>query len=976
MAVLVSAIPTLGGISFTASNGIVMTGADGIVMTGADGIVMTGADGLLTYAPNGIVMTGADGIVMTGADNYYSPDSVRMTDADGIVMTGADGIVMTGADGIVMTGADGTVYRADSVAIRQGNGIVMTGADGIVMTGADGIVMTGADGILMTVADGIVMTGADGIVMTGADSIRAIGADGMPFPVSPSSVKFTGVTGIVMTGADGINVTGANGIVMTGADGLIRGNNPTQSGLRSFDPEFVARLNSLTDDSSVNAVLVYYHMPSEADLADLQNLGILGGTRYRALPLLTITGTRRQIVSLSHLPSIRSIYGTRTLDSNSEPEVRALTGVNRTWSDRALTLQNQGVQVRGRGVTVAVLDTGVDGSHGDLAGRVVQNVKLADMQSASVGFSYPTNLENLSNTDQAYGHGTFVAGLIAGNGTQSAGRYSGVAPSAKVVGLSAGDLNLTYVLDGFDYLLSHSELGVRVVNCSFSANTVFDSNDPVNVATKLLSDRGINVVFSAGNTGPGLHSLNPYAVAPWVVSVGATDTNGKLASFSSRGDFGSPLSQPTIVAPGVSVVSLRGSGVVNVTGAEGATVGSDTQRLSATELPYYTTASGTSFSAPQVAGTIALMLEVNPSLTPAQVKSILQHTATPLPPYYAHEVGSGMLNVHAAVLQSAFPNLNLGAWRDTANFGQVKFVNDPLQSISGTASTAGTSDNMLNIPRDALVASLQLAWGPYWSPNDLGLELFGPDGLKAAEASKIYRPSLMGNRQRIVLSSPSAGSWRVSVKNAVVSASPFSQSYVGALEVGRAQYSPMADLSGLSAGLRSDIRQSIRSFVMAPLGNRFHPELAVTRADLAAALVFGSRIPQYQAPQATYADVTDAGTRVFVESAQSAPSGPIFLDAPTGSRFRPNEASTRLATAVALIRAAGLTAEADAKKSTPLAIADALTIPADLRGYVYVALARGFIAPESTFRPQSAFTRGELAHALVAIQNLASGQQN
>ena len=110
----------------------------------------------------------------------------------------------------------------------------------------------------------------------------------------------------------------------------------------------------------------------------------------------------------------------------------------------------------------------------------------------------------------------------------------------------------------------------------------------------MLTQAGINVVFSAGNNGPGANTLNPYAVAPWVVSVGATDTQGRLASFSSRGDFASALFHPTLVAPGTNVVSVRGSGVANVTGAQGV-ANADTARLNAAEIPYYTTASGTSF---------------------------------------------------------------------------------------------------------------------------------------------------------------------------------------------------------------------------------------------------------------------------------------------------------------------------------------------------------------------------------------------
>src|SRR4030095_5490943 len=100
-------------------------------------------------------------------------------------------------------------------------------------------------------------------------------------------------------------------------------------------------------------------------------------------------------------------------------------------------------------------------------------------------------------------------------------------------------------------LTNRAEQGIRAINCSFSANTVFDTNDPVNVATRMLTDSGVSVVFSAGNTGPGQQTLNPYAIAPWVIGVGATDTQGHLANFSSRGDFASSLFHPTIVAPGV-----------------------------------------------------------------------------------------------------------------------------------------------------------------------------------------------------------------------------------------------------------------------------------------------------------------------------------------------------------------------------------------------------------------------------------------
>ena len=160
--------------------------------------------------------------------------------------------------------------------------------------------------------------------------------------------------------------------------------------------------------------------------------------------------------------------------------------------------------------------------------------------------------------------------------------------------------------------------------------------------------------------------------------------------------------------------------------------------------------------------------------------------------------------------------------------------------------------------------------------------------------------------------------------------------------------------------------------LMAPGGRSFRPAAAASRADLAAALVSGARVPQYLAVRPMYQDGGDTSTRVFVESVQAAPSGPLFYDAAPGTRFRPNDAVSRLTAAVALVRAAGLSGEADTKKNAPLAFLDALNIPAELRGYVAVAVAHGFISPDSSFRPQTSLTRAELAHAMVALETLVT----
>src|SRR5438132_1250597 len=637
---------------------------------------------------------------------------------------------------------------------------------GLTIAGSNGITACGADTRIIDHADGSTASGADNtLTINATDGITATGADGIIFSITPNAVTISGVNGITASGADGITISGADSFVQTGTNAVMAALNDATNrvGLQSFDPELAVLLNRATDDSNVDAVIVYYQAPTDADITDLQRLGVLGGTRYRALPMIAITTTKVKLEAISRLASVRSIYGNRTFQWNLEPAARNLTGVERARRNNDLVKANRGLPESGRGVTVAVLDTGVDGTHADLSGRVVQNVKLADTQSLSVGFNYPVAAPNLPNTDQAYGHGTFVAGVIAGNGQQSGGKYAGVAPNANILGLSAGDASLLFVLSGLDYLLANGAgYNVRVVNCSFSANTVFDFNDPVNIGTKMLTDNGVNVVFSAGNTGPGTDSLNPYSVAPWVISAGATDDQGRLANFSSRGEFGSPMFRPTLVAPGVNTVSLRPSTLAAVTTIDG--LGANDTQLNSSELPYYTTGSGTSFSAPQVAGVVALMLEANPQLTPAQIRGILQRTATPLPPYYLHEVGAGMLNAQAAVLEAAFSQRRFGGWRGVAYQNQVQLVNSP-QQFSGSVTPGGSNDSSLAIPASALLASVQVAWGDTQSPANLNLTMIDPQGANQSVANAASALGLTGRRQRTIMQNPSVGTWLARVQN-------------------------------------------------------------------------------------------------------------------------------------------------------------------------------------------------------------------
>lgn len=989
LTLVVTVNPALAGLNFVRSNGITLTGADGITLTGADGITLTGADGFLNYSANGITLTGADGITLTGADGitltgadgagYTGANGITLTGADGITLTGADGITLTGADGITLTGADGTQYRADSIVVRRPDGITLTGADGITLTGADGITLTGADGmaragldgitltgadgISLTGADGITLTGADGITLTGADSVTGFGTSGVIFDhTNPSGITLTGADGITLTGADGITLTGADGITLTGADGITLTGADAVNGMQSLDAELAVAMNNATDDSSLNAVVVYHRAVNEGDLDQLRQIGILGGTRFRSLPMVYVSGTRAQIAAVSRLQAVRTIFGNRTLNFDSDPYFNR-TNVQRIAGDADLRTGNGGSAVTGRGVTVAVLDTGINAEHPDLATKVVQNVRLVDTQSVPIGFIEPAPIEGLANTDFGGGHGTFVSGVVAGNGARSNGKFAGVAPNAKLLGLSAGDVNLTNVLSGFDYLLQKgSTYGVKVVNCSFSANTLFDPNDPVNVATKMLSDAGVVVVFSAGNTGAGNGTLNPYAAAPWVISVGASDEYGTLAAFSSRGKFGDELQHPSLVAPGVNVASLRNVGTV--TGTTGIS-GADTQRLSPAELPFYTTASGTSFSAPQVAGAAALMLEANPNLTPAQIKDILSRTATPLPKYFYHEAGAGMLNTYAAVLEAAFPQRRMGLFRATSSRNTIRFATANGQNFNRSVIPGMTENVSLNVPANTVQATVNISWG--FGANDLGLKLFGANGNVLGESNFLNLPGLTGRREKVVVNSPNAQTVRAAIQHTAGLGTI--QNVFGSVEITTVDLPSLRDLDQLPMAAQLDVEQSIIRNILLPIGSRFRPDSAVSREELADTLVRSGLISQYVSSAAMYTDVRDIASRSVIESVQSSSNGRLIYDVSPGGRFYPSYNASRLVAAVAYVRAAGLEGSTTTA-ALPPSVIDGLSIPSQFRGYVAVALQNGFMSLDGNrFNASRSITRLELARSTNALIN-------
>src|SRR5207342_2385147 len=239
-----------------------------------------------------------------------------------------------------------------------------------------------------------------------------------------------------------------------------------------------------------------------------------------------------------------------------------------------------------------------------------------------------TYTEGVPQTDLGSGHGTHCAGIIGGTGAKSNGRYRGVAPGADLVGYGSGAvLQVLDAVGGLDYAVTNQNSfrsPVRVISNSWGSSGKFDPLNPVSISTYEAYKRGIVSVFAAGNDGPGEDTHNPYAQAPWVISVAAGEKNGRLTDFSSRGKrfekgtFSTTdgkswtyYNEPTITATGVDVISTRDpNGALPPLAAE-----QDAATLPAAYLPFYTVMSGTSMATPHMAGIIALMLEANPNLT-------------------------------------------------------------------------------------------------------------------------------------------------------------------------------------------------------------------------------------------------------------------------------------------------------------------------------------------------------------------------
>lgn len=758
------------------------------------------------------------------------------------------------------------------------------------------------------------------------------------------------------------------------------------SGISLADAQISAdlarKLSTALPGEELTVVVSYAHSGplSAAEVSTLKSLGLDKGITMRSLPIAGVIGTAAEVKALAKQPGVVSIVPNRPL-KYFNLESRQISGAKRVTDNPGDF--GRAVPYSGKGVTVVINDSGIDGTHMDLqyGTHVVQNTQGVTNLAAYDTLLPITYVEGVPNTDWGSGHGTHCAGIVGGTGARSNGLYRGVAPGADLVGYGSGAVLL--ILDavgGLDYAITNQNSfrsPIRVVSNSWGSSGTFDPLDPVSISTYEAYKKGIVSVFAAGNDGPGEDTHNPYAQAPWVISVAAGEKNGRLTDFSSRGKrfesgtFTMPdgkswtyYNEPTITATGVDVVSTRDTtGTLPALEAQ-----ADAATLDPAYLPFYTHMSGTSMATPHVAGILALMFEANPNLTPGQAKAIIEKTATNMTGRESWEVGAGHINAYDAVAMSQGIRSDYGA---TVN---------SLRTFNSNATVKPGSSFDFSVFFQPVGAteekSFEVGPGTAWvtaratiDTNTAALVLIAPDGTRYGSA--IALPELGST---VVASAPGMpGTWKITVRgigsvsgNSLdpagvtngYAAPGYVDGKISLLESGG--YLGLDDIANHPA--KGAIEYAVAHRLVDGYSDKqFRPDQLLKRSELAQYLVMGvsarQQLPLNKQPSFTdlattspyYAYAESAVTRgVPLRNLDQTHAGLIGL---VNGKFLPNDAVSRLQLAYALVQALGLQNEALAFTGTVsvsvdgkrIPIDDAASIPASLRGYVQGALDAGLI---------------------------------
>lgn len=428
--------------------------------------------------------------------------------------------------------------------------------------------------------------------------------------------------------------------------------------------------------------------PGPRTLAGDDPAGLTGTTELSSIDAVAanVTGDGRWWESVAN--------GTGASGPRTLAQADSLGGVQRVWLDEPVHAQlaDSVPQIGapqawqggydGSGLTVAVLDTGIDDGHPDLAGKVTAAQNFTDDASAADG----------------HGHGTHVASTIAGSGAASGGDRRGVAPGAdllsgKVLGANGSGLT-SWVLAGMEWAAANAD----VVNMSLGSGATAGT-DPVSLAVNALTEQHDALfVISAGNSGPRDRSIGAPGAADAALTVGAVDKSGNLADFSSRGPRrGDWAIKPDVTAPGVGIIAAR---------AEGTTMGTPVDAN-------YTTAKGTSMAAPHVAGAAAIVQQRRPDLTAEQVKTVLTTNAQPHGGQHVYQQGGGLVDIPAAL------DATVVAESATLDLGFFEYPHDDAEPVDTEFHYTNTGDETVTIDLTAEVGQI---FGPPLADGLLTIE--------------------------------------------------------------------------------------------------------------------------------------------------------------------------------------------------------------------------------------------------------------
>ena len=403
---------------------------------------------------------------------------------------------------------------------------------------------------------------------------------------------------------------------------------------QDLDPPISEALGLLLGDELLNGtekipVIVVFEEGSDKVVPDLEVKH-----SYRTINGVSGRANASVLQRLAEDPQVLGVYPDGTVAA-AQPEnaTQDLRNFCATGRVNAKPLWDRGIN--GTGVVVAVLDSGIDKNHPDLAGKVVGEVNFVDSERT---------------TDDLLGHGTAVAGIIAGSGTASGGQYMGVAHGASLLNVrvidSKGSGQISDIIAGIDWAVDN---GADVLSMSLGGLNLGESNPPISMAADNAVDAGTVVCVAAGNLDDRLLLLMLVASSVClgcvespgdgvkVITVGATDCDDRIAAFSGSGPLRDGRYKPTLVAPGVNVVTTVPQNL-DIQGKIGS---------------YYAAASGTSLSTPVVAGVAALMIQADPTLTPAGVKAALTVGARKLnntqdEGYEAYYQGAGLADARGS----------------------------------------------------------------------------------------------------------------------------------------------------------------------------------------------------------------------------------------------------------------------------------------------------------------------------------------